>query len=180
MNVLKRAFCYPVLIVCLIVIVIIGAFCRYSPVTTVILVRHAEKATEPPDDPPLTLEGTLRAQILAHVVENAGIDVIFTTELRRTRATVEPTAAGLGIAPVIIPAANTDELVASINSEHRGMTILVAGHSNTIPVIMETLGVPDPPAIADGDYDDLFVVHIRHSVFRYTRLTHLQYGVASL
>lgn len=71
----------------------IGYFCFYGPVTTVILVRHAEKMVLPPsdprsDDPPLSADGTTRAQTLAHVVGNAGIEVIFATEFQRTQMTI--------------------------------------------------------------------------------------------
>ena len=177
---MKRIYCYSGWIVCCIVIVVIGYFCWHGPVTTVIIVRHAEKEAVPPDDPPLSPEGILRAQTLAHVVANAGIDVIFATELQRTQATVAPAAVDYGIIPVIIPSINTGELVSAINSEHKGKEILVAGHSNTIPGILEAMGVPEPPVIADSDYDDLFVVHIRHYVFRYAELTHMQYGNPSL
>ena len=50
-----------------------------APVTTVILVRHAEKATEPAKDPPLTAEGQARAKALARILGNSGISAIFTT-----------------------------------------------------------------------------------------------------
>lgn len=177
---MKRIHCYSGWIVCCIIIVVIGYFCWHGPVTTVILVRHAEKEAFPPDDPPLSPEGVLRAQTLAHVVADAGIDVIFATDLIRTQATVVPAAADYGITPIIIPSTNTGELVSAINSEHRGKEILVAGHSNTIPGIMEALGISAPPVITDSDYDDLFVINIRHFFFRYTKLTHLQYGNPSL
>lgn len=173
---MKKAFYYSVLFICCIVIIVIGYFCWHVPITTVILVRHAEKAAIPSDDPPLSPDGILRAQALSHVVEDTDIDVIFATEFQRTQLTVEPTATNLGLTPIIIPAANTEELVTSINSDHKGKEILVVGHSNTVPAIMETLGISSAPVIADNDFDNLFVVHIRHYIFRHAKLTHLKYG----
>ncbi|MEM8996683.1 MAG: hypothetical protein AAGF23_17995, partial [Acidobacteriota bacterium] len=42
-------------------------------------------------------------------------------------------------------------------ADHRGETVLVVGHSDTNPVLIEALGAP-PPAIADDDYDDVYMV----------------------
>ena len=176
---MKKTYCYPVLILCVLVIFIFVYFCWSGSVTTVILVRHAEKAASPPGDPLLTPEGTERAQILSHVVKDAGIDVIFATQYQRTQLTVAPTTANLGLTPVIISAANTEELVNIINSDYRGGEILVAGHSNTVPDIIEALGISPPPVITDNDHDNLFVVHIRHSIFSYSKLTNLKYGTPS-
>ena len=36
--------------------------------------------------------------------------------------------------------------------------VLIVGHSNTIPEIMGKLGVETPPKLADGDYDNLFII----------------------
>jgi hypothetical protein len=35
---------------------------------------------------------------------------------------------------------------------------LVIGHSNTIPPIVKALGIATPPAIADDEFDKLFLV----------------------
>ena len=173
---MKKAIPYTIAVCCCVIVCCCVYFCCLCQVTTVILVRHAEKAATPPGDPPLTPQGTARAQTLTHVVEETGIDVIFATEYQRTQATVEPTATMLGLAPVIIPALSTDELVNTIFSDYRGEEILVAGHSNTVPQIMEGCGVSSPPSIADNDYDNLFVVSVRHCFLRRAKMTHLQYG----
>ena len=51
--------------------------------TVVLLVRHAEKAAQPGDDPPLTQDGRRRAEALAGVVKDAHPTAIITTQLRR-------------------------------------------------------------------------------------------------
>jgi len=38
--------------------------------------------------------------------------------------------------------------------------VLVVGHSNTVPAIVEALGAKRPAAICDSRYDDMFVVTI--------------------
>src|SRR3954463_6196955 len=72
--------------------------------TTVILVRHAEKAAEPAADPPLTSAGEARARALLEAVRDAGVTAIITTDLLRTKATAQPAAAVFGITPEIVPA----------------------------------------------------------------------------
>ena len=137
--------------------------------TTVFLVRHAEKAKEPKDDPPLNEAGVARAQELARVVGQSGIGVIYVSQFRRTKETAAPAAAALGLTPVVVPMEpkksdpggvareSISALVDSIRS-HPGRTALVVGHSNTLPQVMLALGGVDVPAIGNDDYDDLFVV----------------------
>ena len=42
--------------------------------------------------------------------------------------------------------------------KHAGETVLVVGHSNTIPAIVGALGAPQPRDLCDSEYDQLFVV----------------------
>ncbi|HEY7235878.1 MAG TPA: histidine phosphatase family protein, partial [Gemmatimonadaceae bacterium] len=72
--------------------------------TTVILVRHAEKAATPADDPPLTKAGQARARALAVIAHDAGVTAIVTTQFVRSRTTAEPAASALGITPEVVRA----------------------------------------------------------------------------
>lgn len=144
--------------------------------TTVILVRHAEKAAEPAADPPLTAAGAARAQALVSVVKDAGIQAIVSTQFLRTRNTVAPTAALLGLTPEIVDARAPDHprAVAAAVLAHRGETVLVVGHSNTIPAIVAALGAPRPREICDGEYDGIYVVSIPPT--GRPGVTHARYG----
>ena len=131
--------------------------------TTVIIVRHAEKAAEPAADPPLMAAGTARADGLAELLKDAGVKAIISTEFQRTRLTVAPMGARLGLTTEILSARapNHARMVAdSILAKHRGETVLVAGHSNTVPDIVAALGAPKPDAICDAGYDNLFIVTV--------------------
>jgi broad specificity phosphatase PhoE len=130
--------------------------------TTVILVRHAEKAAEPADDPPLTAAGETRARDLWSAIKDAGVSAVITTQYARTRATAQPTAGALHVTPEIVRTAGATHAqdVAEAVRKHAGHAVLVVGHSNTIPAIIDALGAPRPPAICDSEYDNLYLVTI--------------------
>lgn len=140
-------------------------------VTTVYLVRHAEKAAAPAADPPLLEAGIKRAEELARTLGKAGIKAIYTSQYLRTKQTAEPLAKQLGIASTVIPvkmsATNSKELspqyltemVKRISSNADG-NVLVAGHSNTVPAIIKALGGDIEPTIDETVFDDLFVVTV--------------------
>lgn len=142
--------------------------------TTVLIVRHAEKASAAAADPPLSAAGRTRARTLAHVAGSAGIGALYATQFKRTRATVAPLATRLHLTPIQHPAADTPGLVADIQANRRGQTVLVAGHSNTVPEIVKQLtGVPMDD-IPDSQFDNLYVVVLPTG--GPARLTHLKYG----
>jgi broad specificity phosphatase PhoE len=127
-------------------------------VTTIILVRHAEKAA-PDGDPPLSDAGRLRARELARVLADAGISAIYTTQFVRTQQTAQPLAAALSLEPVIVETSDSyaADVVSKIMDGHQGQTILVTGHTNTIPRVLSQLGIQPAPVIPDTEFDDLFV-----------------------
>jgi 2,3-bisphosphoglycerate-dependent phosphoglycerate mutase len=149
--------------------------CFYSPVTTVVLVRHAEKSATPPDNPALSDAGRKRAQALARILEGAGVKALYATEFARTQQTVEPLAAELGLPVTPLSAGDADGLVRHILANHRGETVVVAGHSNTVPVIIEKLRGGAIQPINDTEYDKLFVV----TVYRFgkAKVVQLRYAV---
>jgi phosphohistidine phosphatase SixA len=129
---------------------------------TAVLVRHAERAETPVEDPGLSLAGQARATALVDIARTANVTAILTTQLRRTRNTAEPTAKTLGITPEILNAGDPRhaQTVASAIRARMGQAFLVVGHSNTIPAIMAALGVKEPAAICEMEYDKVFVVKI--------------------
>jgi broad specificity phosphatase PhoE len=134
-----------------------------SGTTTVVLVRHAEKAAEPAADPPLTSAGVARAEALVDAVKGMPVTAIVSTDFARTRSTAAPLAARLGLTPEIVDprAAGHARLVAEgILARHRGETVVVVGHSNTVPDIVAALGAPKPAPICDPEYDNLYVVRV--------------------
>lgn len=122
----------------------------------ILLVRHAERPPldAPGDDPSLTDAGRVRAERLANAVARYEVRAIYVTRFRRTRETAKPTAERLGLTPIV--ESDTTELVKALKARGDG-TVLVVGHSDTIPDVIAAFGGP-AVAIADDDFDDLFVL----------------------
>jgi phosphohistidine phosphatase SixA len=135
--------------------------------TIVYLVRHAEKSTDDPVNPDLSAIGHIRADSLASQLKEAGIDVIITTQFKRTIQTAAPFAKRRGITPEIVPVTGTtaehvDSVVAAVR-RHPGSRILIVGHSNTIGRIAERLGAPRIGDLCDNEYADLIILSIHRS-----------------
>jgi 2,3-bisphosphoglycerate-dependent phosphoglycerate mutase len=147
--------------------------------TTVLLVRHAEKATDVrTSDPDLSAAGQARAQALAHVAGSAQVAAIYATQYKRTQQTVAPLAALLGLTPVQHPAADVNGLAQAIRTNWSGRTVLVAGHSNTVPQIVTALTGTPMAEIPDEQYDNLYVVVLPPEGG--SQVTNLKYGAPTL
>jgi len=159
-----------------------AALAQRAAPTTVILVRHAEKVTSNPTDPNpgLTPAGEQRARDLAAVLRSRRVGAIITTDLARTRLTALPTAQRFRITPEEVQAGGDVLVHAGIVADrvrmHRGQTVLVVGHSNTIPKIIAALGGPELGDICDDAYSNLFTLVIPPTGT--PRLAHTHYGAA--
>ena len=143
-------------------VIVFAYFATFSrPITTVILVRHAEKKIEPENpDPDLTPAGLARAQEIARVFGGAGINTIYATQYKRTQQTVKPLSDLTGVPVSVLGSKETDELVKRIQTSLRGQTVFVAGHSNSVPTIVSALSGEDFPEIPESEYDNLFIVTV--------------------
>jgi broad specificity phosphatase PhoE len=152
--------------------------------TTVFLVRHAEKAAagdpefdpQTPADPPLNAAGRARADDLARTLEEAGVTAIFASEFARTQQTVAPLAARVGLEVTVHPARDTAGLAELVATAHAGGVVVISGHSNTVPALVEALGAGTVDPIEEAwEYDNLYVVAIEAP--GEARVSTLKYGV---
>lgn len=126
-----------------------------------IVVRHAEKANDDPDDPSLTAAGQARAARLATLLANEPIAAVYATEFRRTQQTAQPTADQHHVqvtryfskGPIV-------ESAAQWLRQHRQDTILIVGHSNTVPEIVGALSGQNVEPISDSQFSRLYRVDI--------------------
>ena len=130
--------------------------------TTVIVVRHAEKSSANPADrdPELDAAGQARAQALAAAIRGAGVDAVITTQFKRTRMTAQVLVDSLKLTPEVVAAGGPNHVqeVAAAVRKHAGHTVLVVGHSNTVPAIIAALGGPRLADLCDSQYADMFVL----------------------
>lgn len=130
--------------------------------TTVYLIRHAEKASETDEDPDLSSRGRARAESLAVQLRDSGVNIIITSHLKRTRQTAAPLARLRNIRPEVIPISPTlpahERRTAEEVLRHPGATVLVVGHNNTIPNIVERLGGGKIGDICTYEYANLIIM----------------------
>jgi phosphohistidine phosphatase SixA len=139
----------------------VPAFAQSTPpsaaTTTVIVVRHAERASTDSDSP-LSAQGRERAQGLAHLLRDTPLRAIITSQYVRTKETAEPIARQKQIAPDVMPADKLDAVIDRIKS-FGGGTVLVVHHSNTVTTIVEKLGGQAAP-MPDTEYDRVMIVTV--------------------
>jgi broad specificity phosphatase PhoE len=186
--------------------------------TVIILVRHAEKASSATNtnldpDSANTGIGVSRAQVLSGITANAGVSAIYATQWCRTAQTGQPSAGQLGLTMNILrsshPSAGLDDCdpaitvstsllplqVTSSNDlaqhvlvNHAGEVVLVVGHSNTVPQLVEAFGAPsvcpeylplsnsNTCLIPEEEYNHLFIVTVPHAGVP-ASVVHDTYGV---
>ena len=154
-------------------------FFESQATTTIIFVRHAEKADTGGSDPGLSPAGQKRVAELTRQMLKAdviqGVDAIYSTPYRRTQQTVKPLADELELPVNTYDASDTEEVLETILSRHKGKVILVVAHSNTLPVLIANLGASKRvPPIAEDEYDNIYVIAIPW--FGKTKTIRLRYG----
>jgi phosphohistidine phosphatase SixA len=146
--------------------------------STVILVRHAEKA-DSTRDTELSTIGFARAEALKNALTAYPLSAIFVSEYRRTVQTAAPTAALHLVTPMVIPVRGkvpeqAAATAAAIRALPAGSAALVAGHSNTLGPIIAALGGPKLEDQCDDEFATIFVIDLTATT---PRLLSASYGV---
>ena len=176
----KTALVFSMLFAVLAAVLVFAYYATFRrPVTTLILVRHAEKVIDPNNpDVDLNADGQDRAQELVRMFGDSGINAIYATQYKRTQETVKPLADRLGLPINQVNAKNTGDLLAQIRAQHSGQTIFVAGHNNTVPEIIAAAGGPQFPNIPESEYDNLFIITIYRT--GKAKIVKMKYGKPSV
>jgi len=107
-------------------------------------------------DPDLLPEGQRAAALLPARLAAHPPRTIFVSDFRRTRQTAAPVAARWGLTPIVYNAADTPALVAQVRAAPG--PVLIVGHSNTVPDIVEQLGGTRPAPLSHPDFGDLWII----------------------
>lgn len=132
--------------------------------STYFLIRHAEKdrSDEANKNPDLTEKGHQRAIEWSALLVAYGIEAVYSTEYNRTMQTAKPTADTLGLTIKTYHPFKID--FEKFLEETRGKSVLVVGHSNTIPFFTnKIIGEDAYQQMEDNDNASLYIVTIEGS-----------------
>ena len=129
------------------------------PVPTVVyLIRHAE-TTGVGTDPGLSSAGLERVQDWADLFQDVTFDAFYSTDLNRTRQTIEPIASSYDQDVILYD--HADFSLANVVMDHTGGNVLIVGHSNTIPMFINAyLGSAVYPNMTENEYGNLYKITV--------------------
>ena len=124
--------------------------------TTIYLIRHAEKAGGS-TDPDLSEAGKARANRWAEWLADKSIAAIYSTPYKRTQQTAQPLAQMLNQQAITY---NPSEVgLKAMAAKHKGQSIVIVGHSNTIPLyVNRLLGKDHYPDIDESECGNIFII----------------------
>jgi len=130
--------------------------------TTIYLIRHAEKA-DASADPHLSVAGKQRAQQWSTYFAGKDIAAVYSTATNRTRETAQPLATAKNLQVTEYNAA--DFYLGSLVKKMGGQSIVIVGHSNTLPKqINQLLGKDQYTDIAEAEYSQLYTITITDGI----------------
>ncbi|GMN09096.1 hypothetical protein MTsPCn9_04480 [Croceitalea sp. MTPC9] len=166
--------------VCLLVFIAVGIIScntkdkeiKADPIiSTFYLIRHAEKDRTDPSNsnPELNQDGLGRAIKWAEIFEPIDLDVIYSTNYERTSMTAAPTSVKKDINVTYYNPSDID--IESLKADNLSKDVLIVGHSNTTPMMVNKLiGYEKYEQMDDTDNSSLFIVRIIDSVATDIRL----------
>jgi len=128
------------------------------------LVRHAEKQADGSKDPALSDVGMVRAEQLATWFEEKDIKAIWSSDYQRSRDTVAPLAASLGLKLKLYDPRDLPALAKTLLQNRNNA--LVVGHSNTTPELARLLCQCEIADMDDAEYDRLIVMSVSNNETR--------------
>ncbi|QKJ31758.1 histidine phosphatase family protein [Mucilaginibacter mali] len=153
-----KAILFKLFFICL----ALSNFNALAQKTTIYIVRHAEKAANPADDPDLTSAGQKRAKDLIKALKREKIAGIYVTNYKRVTQTAKPTADKFTLMPEKYDPTDLKAFAKKVYQYYSGHSVLIVGHSNTVIPTLVALGGPQPfNTLTDDDYDMLFKLTIK-------------------
>jgi len=126
--------------------------------TKIYLIRHAEKDTAIKQDPPLTPQGIARSELLASILKDVPVDQLFSSKALRAKQTLMPLSISKGLSIEIYDTKDTASMEKLFNLI-RFKTSVIAGHSNTIPEIVNSLiGKEIYPELDEAEFGKIWIL----------------------
>jgi 2,3-bisphosphoglycerate-dependent phosphoglycerate mutase len=149
-------------LLCLFLFVTAGtAAAKRQAETIIVLVRHAEKDTVG-GDPALTQNGKIRAERFKELFEPMKPDLFYSSPTQRTVNTILPLAKAVGLKIEDYDPMHQDAFAKKLKNTE-GKTIIVAGHSNTIPKLANLIVGADVYCdIPDSEFGRIWVITIKN------------------
>lgn len=139
--------------------------------TTIYLIRHAEKVDNS-KNPDLSPEGIKRSLHWNEVFSAINFDAVYSTNFNRTLQTAAPIAKKNSIEIKIYDPKTMD--IEKIKKEHVGQTILIVGHSNSTPdLVNKLINQNIYPAIDETNFGNLYIVTINENTVNHQLLKSL-------
>jgi len=108
-------------------------------------------------DPDLLPQGNARADKLAKWFRGKKLKAIYVSDFKRTRQTAAPLATARRIAVETYDPRDTPTIVARARAAKA--PVLIVGHSNTVPDIVQQLGGERPAELKHEDFGDVWTIH---------------------
>lgn len=156
---------FQLLLPCLLAAVLHGQAPAPAPrpeaVTTIVLVRHAEKASDSDPDSPLSDAGHARARALADQLAAFRPAALVVSQRRRTQETLAPLAERLKLTPLVRNNEQSAELAAELLKHFRGRTVVLAWHHGPHEPFARALGVKgELPVWTSKTYDRIWIIRV--------------------
>ena len=153
----QKVLTYQMKIILLVLILTVPhiSFGQKGELTTrIFLIRHTETVDNGTRDPALSKKGIERSKKWAEVLSQEKIDLVYSTDLKRTQALARIIANSQGIERIYSYQRDID--IEPFLKEIKGKTVMVSGHSNTTPFFVNRLiGEEKYRQIEDTDYSNL-------------------------
>lgn len=144
-----------------------------SGATQIYILRHTEKADEDAENPELSAAGIKRAKYWKKVLQHIDFDQVFTTDFIRNIQTAELISDETSINPELYYPMSFDVL--KFINLIKGKKVLIIGHSNTIPdMVNRLIDETRYPPMDHQNYNVLYLVTINKNGDSSSSMLHIE------
>ena len=144
-----------------------------SEVTQIYIIRHTEKADDTAENPNLSAAGIERAKYWKKVLQHIQFDQVFTTDFKRNMQTAKLISNDSSVKPELYYPMSFDVL--KFINLIKGQKVLIVGHSNTIPdMVNRLIDQTKYPPMSHENYNILYVVNINKNGDTSSSMLHIE------